>query len=440
MLSDSAKFDSLSAGPRRLDEMPLRRFHLLVLFATSGGQFCDGYVLGTVGAALPGISQSMQCDEIWAGAIGSASLAGLFLGCLLIGHLTDRLGRRILLRLNMPIFLLLSLLQMAATSPLQLVIVRVLLGACLSTDYIAGAAYLSEFAPLRLRGRFLALMIIGWFAGYTLSNIAGMTLTLHSPDGWRLCLGSSALPGLAVLLLRLFLPESPRWLMTQYRPREAQEVLNRCFPGEAVFVAPPTVGLAQNWRTVFSPPWRIRLIVGTGFYAAQIVPYFCIGTFLPELLAALGIDDVYLGGIMFNVFLMAGSVSALWLIDRLPRRTFLIGSFAVTSVLLFGVAMSAYFPVTMTLTLFGFFALILSGATTLEMVYLPELFPVSLRGAGLGIATATSRLASVAGTFALPLLMHHIGTPATLGVCALILAGGGLLCAGWAPETRHEVW
>ncbi|MBL7236082.1 MULTISPECIES: MFS transporter [Komagataeibacter] len=423
----------------RLDAMPLRRFHFLTLFATSGGQFCDGYVLGTIGAALPGVEHAMRCSDVWIGAIGSASLAGLFLGCLLVGPLTDRLGRRRLLRVNMPLFLILSIVQALTTSPLQLVLARICLGACLAADYVAGAAYLSEFAPRRLRGRFLAFMIIGWSAGYSMANIFGMFFTLHGANGWRLCLFSSAIPAFVVMILRLFLPESPRWLMACNRPDEAQAVLDGCFPKDRVFVVQAVTKPDENWRAVFSPPWRVRLGVGIGFFVAQVVPYFCIGTFLPALFTALGVRDIYTGGIVFNLFLLIGSSSALWLVDRLTRRTFLIGSFTIAAALLTGVAFASYLPVLMTLVLFGLFALTLSAATSLEMVYLPELFPVNLRGVGVGIATACSRFGSVIGTFVLPVLMRVIGTPLTLGICVLFLVAGAGLCALWAPETQHEV-
>ncbi|MCE2563325.1 MFS transporter [Komagataeibacter sp. FNDCF1] len=439
MIPDPKYPPDASETRMRLDAMPLRRFHLLTLVATSGGQFCDGYVLGTIGAALPGVERAMHCNDIWMGAIGSASLAGLFFGCLLIGPLTDRLGRRRLLRLNMPLFIILSLVQALVTSPLQLVLARILLGACLAADYVAGSAYLSEFAPLRLRGRFLASMIVGWSAGYCMANIFGMLFTMHGSGGWRLCLFSSAIPAALVMMLRIFLPESPRWLMARNRPKEAQQVLKACFPNDRVFVAPAVAKQEENWRTVFTPPWRRRLAVGAGFYVAQVVPYFCIGTFLPELFTALGVRDVYTGGVVFNLFLLIGSIAALWLVDRLTRRTFLIGSFLLAAAFLVGVSFAAQLPLLLTLVFFGLLALTLAAATSLEMVYLPELFPINLRGVGVGIATACSRLGSLIGTFLLPVLMRQIGTPLTLGICALILVGGAVLCAAWAPETRDSV-
>ncbi|MGI9245403.1 MAG: MFS transporter, partial [Steroidobacteraceae bacterium] len=81
---------------------------------------------------------------------------------------------------------------------------------------------------------------------------------------------------------------------------------------------------------------------------------------------------------------------------------------------------------------------VLSAASNLCYVYLPELFPTRLRASGIGLAIAVSRVGSAVSTFLLPLVVHRFGVQAALGACVAVLLLGGMLCYAWAPETRHQ--
>jgi putative MFS transporter len=87
--------------------------------------------------------------------------------------------------------------------------------------------------------------------------------------------------------------------------------------------------------------------------------------------------------------------------------------------------------------LFAIFAGVLSAASNLVYVYLPELFPTHLRASGIGLAIAASRIGSAVSTFLLPVVMSRYGVQATIGACVGVLAFGAVLCHAWAPETRN---
>ena len=78
----------------------------------------------------------------------------------------------------------------------------------------------------------------------------------------------------------------------------------------------------------------------------------------------------------------------------------------------------------------------LSAATNLDFVYLPELFPTRLRASGVGFGTAASRIGSAFSTFMLPICVESIGIRPTLGICVGVLLIGTVICQLYAPETQ----
>jgi len=149
-------------------------------------------------------------------------------------------------------------------------------------------------------------------------------------------------------------------------------------------------------------------------------------------MAALHVTGNQVAGLIYILGLMFGSIGGFLVVDWLPRRMFVIGSFAVTSVALLLSLTNSEVVLS-----FAVFSCVLSAAQAQIYVYLPELFPTSLRASGLGIAVAVSRLGAAAGTFLLPLCVAHLGVGVALYVCIATLVSGGVVAWRWAPETRR---
>jgi putative MFS transporter len=156
------------------------------------------------------------------------------------------------------------------------------------------------------------------------------------------------------------------------------------------------------------------------------------------VLDALEVGNSYVGGIAYNLALLVGTVLGLWIVDRLPRRTFLVGSFVITALALLPMVLVDDPAASTVVALFAVFALVLSSVSSLCYVYLPELFPTHLRASGIGIAIAASRVGSAVSTFLLPMVVARYGVHVALGACAAVLAFGALVLHAWAPETRHS--
>lgn len=417
------------------EDAPFQRAHWKLVSGATAGYISDGYTLGVVGIALASAQPQLQLTATWLGALGSSSLAGLFLGALLSGWGADRHGRRPIYAYNMVVFVGLSVLQLAVGSATELLIVRFLLGLVLGTDYVVCKALLAECVPRLNRGRALSLMGVAWAVGYALAYIVGMLLKGTSPDAWRWILASGALPALISVPLRLSAPESPLWLNLAGRHEQAQQVIDRCFgAGYGIPAAPPTG--KPRLRELFNSQNRRSTLVAATLFFCLVVPYFAVSTFIPQVMAALHVTGNEVAGLIYIVGLMLGSVGGFVVVDWLPRRSFVIGSFAVTSGALLLSNTVSGLPDGGVVMAFAVFSCVLSAAQAQIYVYLPELFPTALRASGLGIAVAVSRLGAAAGTFLLPLCVAHFGVGVALDVCIATLLAGGIVASLWAPETR----
>lgn len=247
-----------------MDDAPLNKFHLRITALTFGANFSDGYALGIIGMALALLNAEMKLSPMWNGLIGSSALIGLFVGSLVLGWLSDRIGRQKIFLTNFLIVGLASLLQFFVSDPVTLFILRVLIGIGLGGDYAVGSTLLAEFVPKKHRGFLLASLCVVWTVGYVASNLVGFYLEKLGPDSWRWMLASAAIPAF-IVLLRLGTPESPRWLMSVGRAEEAREIVKKYVGPNAVIEETAHAQTAHGFRDLFSKKLRKRTVFGSYF-------------------------------------------------------------------------------------------------------------------------------------------------------------------------------
>ena len=182
---------------------------------------------------------------------------------------------------------------------------------------------------------------------------------------------------------------------------------------------------------------RKRTAFAGMFWFCQVVPYFAIFTFLPVILGSMGIDGQFSSQILLNIFLLAGALVGIVIMDMLPRRLFTIGSFGILAVVgaILGVFPKA--PTLVILVLFAIFAFVISAAADLESVYPSEIFPTEYRSSGVGLAAGISRIGAAIGTFLLPISVAQLGVGPTMLAATAILVLGMVISIAWAPETRN---
>ncbi|OIK10795.1 MFS transporter [Bacillus sp. MUM 116] len=424
----------------KIDDAPLNRFHLKITALTFGANFSDGYALGIIGMAIALLSPAMKLSSVWEGLIGSSALIGIFLGCLVLGRLSDRIGRQKIFQLNFLVITIASLLQFFVNDPVTLFILRLLIGFALGGDFVVGTTLLAEFAPRKYRGFLLASLNVIWTVGYVASNLVGYYMAKTGPESWRWMLVSAAIPAFIVLVLRIGTPESPGWLVSVGRIEEARRIVKK-YLGQDVDINIDNAISHQSkeitgFKHLFSRNLWKRTAFGGLFYACQVLPYYAIYTFLPVILEYMGFTETFLVDMLLNLFLLVGTIAGLWCIQKFSRRGFTIYTFAIMSVTLFILSITNTNSHFLIMTAFIIFTFIMAAAGNLTMVYPAELFPTEVRASGIGVVSAISRIGSAIGTFLLPITLHSYGLGTTmLGMTAVLLLGT-VISIAWAPETK----
>jgi MFS family permease len=219
--------------PARMDRLPWARWHWLVVIGLGAVWILDGLEVTIVGAIASRLTEDGSGIQLTEGQIGSAAaiyVAGACLGALFFGHLADRIGRKRLFMLTLAVYLVATVATAFSESFLWFAVCRFFTGAGIGGEYAAINSAIDELIPARVRGT-VDLIINGSFwlgtaAGALLSTVLLNEAIFAADVGWRIAFGLGALLGVGILLVRRFVPESPRWLFIHGRDEEAEALVS----------------------------------------------------------------------------------------------------------------------------------------------------------------------------------------------------------------------
>lgn len=424
---------------------PLMPVHLRVMVAVILGQIACGYALGISGTALSNAANYIQISDLWTGLIGAGALIGLA-GSLIIGRLSDKIGRRRMLMINMYILAGLTLLHLLTANLLLTFIIRIGIGLMIAVDYTVGNALLTEWLPKGEDSKRQSHLLIYWTIGFILSYIAGTFITGFGSYTWQLILATGAIPALITALFRSFfpLPASPTWLASKGKVKKASKVIRKHM-GKKWRLPKRFLKKKKNkqpkdisWRILFSKKYLRRTLVGGIFYACQAFSFFGISIFLPILLQSMNVTDSNISGIIYNGGMFVGVLLGTFIFNKISRRAFLVGNFLTSAILIGILALVPGLNSLVKLTIFTIFAIILSSGLVLDYPYPTELFDIKVRGTGVGTCITISRFGAAAGTFLLPVLTNVGGAQLAMIVCGIVLLFAFVVCLIWAPETSPK--
>jgi len=448
--------------PARLDRLRWGRFHTLVVVALGITWILDGLEVTLAGAVAPALKQSplLHFSNAEVGLVSSAYLAGAVLGALFFGWLTDRLGRKRLFFITLALYLVATAATALSWNLWSFALFRFLTGAGIGGEYTAINSAIQELIPARYRG-WTDLVINGSFwLGAAVGAAASIILldpAVLAPDmGWRFAFLIGALLGLVILLMRMWLPESPRWLMTHGRVAEANSVIDGI---EAEFRArghrfddEPLVvirlrtrrftPLAEVAKTLFRVERR-RTLVGLTLMAAQAFFYNAIFFTYALVLTdfyAIRADRVGWYLLPFAAGNFLGPVFLGRLFDTVGRRTMIAVTYAVSGLLLAGVGylfalgvLSATGQTIAWMVIF-FFA---SAAASSAYLTVSETFPLEVRALAIAFFYAIGTgIGGVAGPWLFGAL---IDTGSRWSVFAGYLLGSALMLAAALVGARFAV-
>src|SRR5260370_9276185 len=217
--------------PARLDRLPWRRVYWLVVVALGLTWVLEGLEVTLAGTLASAIRRSLQLTSADVGLASTAYLLGAVFGALFFGWLTDRLGRRRLFFITLTVYLTFAAATAFSFDIASFAAFRFLTGAGIGGEYAAINSTIQELIPARDRG-WTDLAINGsfWVGAATgaARSVGGLAEALFAPDtGWRVAFFVGAMLAAVIYFMRLWIPESPRWLMTHYRAQEGEAIVER---------------------------------------------------------------------------------------------------------------------------------------------------------------------------------------------------------------------
>lgn len=412
-------------------------FLIKVTAFSSGGPFLEGYVLGIIGVALIQMTPALGIDANWSGLIGIASIVGIFAGALIGGWVTDLLGRKKMFIIDVSAIAVLSVMSMLIESPVQVFVLRLLIGILIGADYPIATSMIAEFTPKRYRALSMGTVAAVWYLGANAAYLVGYWL-LDMAEGWKWMLASSLVPCVIILIGRMSIPESPRWLLSKGRAEQAEEIVRKLF-GADVVLDDEVANTKTQFSKIFQGTYLRRVIFVGTIWLCQAIPMFAIYTFGPQIMGAFGMGEgrqALIGELIIGSFFMVGTIPAMILAEVWGRRPLIIVCFAVMTGALTVLGVVPQPTLLVVIIAFTVYALFAGGPGNLEWLYPNELFPTDIRASAMGVATALSRIGTVISIYLLPGLMESQGVGWTMLAGAVISLLGLAVSWFWAPETK----
>jgi MFS transporter, putative metabolite transport protein len=435
------KGDEVQKGNVSIEDVELNGFHRLLSIRAGGGWIMDGYVLSIIGVASVQFSAALQLTRFWEGLVAASALIGIFFGGFLGGLLTGRIGRKPLFLATPFLFVICSLAQFWVQSGEALFVLRFLVGIGVGIEYPVAGSLLAEFLPKKNRGPLLAALTILWFAGAALAYIAGNIILVHGgAESWRVVLASSAAIGAVLFVLRLGAPESPRWLVSKGRKREAEQIIKRVYGAHFGLDNLPEQQSSKKvtLRNLLTSGYGQRMLFVAVFWTCSVIPVFAVYSFAPRVLEALHLDGDWeaWGSVAITLLFVAGCMLATRFVNTFGRRSLVIHSFFWSALALLGLGYFSNGAALLILAMFGAYAVFIGGAQVLQLVYPNEIFPTDVRAFAVGMGASLSRIGAAVGTWLVPISLQTIGIGNTMYVAAAVSIIGLVTSVALAPETK----
>ena len=424
--SKSPALPPLRPGPYQ------RRLDLITVIACFGG-LLFGYDTGVLNGALVPMSADLGLTPFTEGLIGATLLIGAAVGAFFGGRMNDAFGRKQTLTFLAVVFFVGTLGAVFAPNLGVMLPARFILGLAVGGASVTVPVYLAELAPTERRGALsgrnelviVAGQLLAFIVNAIIANVWG-----HHPGVWRYMLAMCAIPAVFLFVGMLRMPESPRWLIAQGRDDEALAVLMQVRTADRAraemaevrsLAAEEQLSKSGGWSDLRTPWIRRLLIAAVGVAVAQqLTGINSVLYYGQQLLTTAGFSSdtaLIVNAAVPGTLGVIGSIICLWvLIDRVPRRTLLISGYVATTICHALIVSAATFvpegtvKAWLILGLIGLFVFSMQLMLNVPTwVCLSELFPLRLRGFGMGAAVLMMWLTNAAITYGFPIMLNFTG-------------------------------
>jgi MFS family permease len=469
MTGDGATLRTIETDiPARMDRLPWSKWHWMVIIGLGTVWILDGLavtIVGALGGRLTEEGSGLELTAAQIGAAGSAYILGACAGALFFGRLADRIGRKKLFMLTLGIFMAGSVLTAFSMNFAWFLACRVITGAGVGGEYSAIHSAVDELIPARVRGAVDLIIGGSFWIGTILGSLASVILL--NPDifaldvGWRIAFGMTAIMGLAILLVRRNVPESPRWLFLHGHDREAErvtrEIERQVVESTGQELIPPRrtirvkqrkpMGIGEIASVVFKM-YPKRTFVGLSLFTGQAFLYNAIFfTYALVLTEIYGVGSSSVGWylIPFAVGNFMGPLLLGRFFDTIGRKPMIAGTYILSGILLIitGILFKngTLDATTQTIAWCIIFFFASAGASAAYLT-VSEIFPMETRAMAIAFFYATG---TIVGGFGGPLIFGALiegGDPDQIFwgyvLGAVVMIFGGIVQATMGVEAAQR--
>jgi len=429
-----------------------RKFVYLAAAVSALGGMLFGYDIGVISGAILFIKNEFSLSPGLEEIVVSSVLLGSLGGALAGGSVADRVGRRRLLVGTAIVFGLGAVGAALAPDTAWLIAARVVAGAAIGIASFVAPLYISEIAPVEVRGKLVSINQVALTSGIVISYLVDYAFA--GAQAWRWMFALAAIPAAAFGIGLMFIPDSPRWLVGAGQVDEARAVLERIRAPERVEaelgeIRHSAARQKAHWSGLLNPLLRAPMIVGVGLaIAQQITGINTVIYYAPTIFRAAGMSSAsvaILASVGVGIVNVLLTLVAMQLIDRVGRRPLLLISLAGMALSLFvlGLAFSlpqlsgslGWIAVASLMVYVGSFAV---GLGPVFWLILSEIYPLRIRGRAMSIGTAANWITNLIVALSFLTLTQVLGKPATFWLYGAVSVGAWLFAFFLVPETKGK--
>jgi len=384
---------------------------VIAAIAATGG-LLFGFDTGVISGAIPFFQQDFQISNSMVENITTAGLVGAVIGAMFTGRLSDIIGRKKVILMAAVVFIIGAAWSGWAPNDRVLIAARLFIGLAIGISSFSVPLYIAEISPTKIRGRLVSLFQLLITIGILVSYLSDLLFANNNDlSSWRPMFYVGVIPGLILFIGMLFLPETPRWLMSKGREDESRHVLKKIeepsLVEDSIRQMKEDIEKAKSratFREVFKPWLRTALMIAVGImFFQQFVGINTVIYYSPKIFMIVGFEGARAGiwgAVSVGVVNVAFTVLSLFLIDKIGRRKlYFIGlSGIIFSLLALGTVFAfhsslgdtgKWFAIVFVWIYIAFFAISLGP---LGWLFISEVFPLRVRGIGSSIGSLSNWL------------------------------------------------
>ena len=415
-----------------------------------------GFLFGFDTAVISGAEQNIQ--KIWGitdtmiGQTVAMALYGTVIGALFGGFPADKFGRKKTLIWVSVLYFISAVGSALAPEVYSLMFFRFIGGLGVGASSVVAPMYISEIAPANKRGRLTALFQFNIVVGIMIAYVSNYFIGGAANDNWRWMLGVESFPALAFIIMILFVPRSPRWLIVKRGLfDEAKAILNIIDPTTADEQLKAIQSHQENSKPVgfkeffsgkFNLPIMLAFLIA---FFNQLSGINAIIYYSPRIFAETGMEEssALLSSVGVGVVNLVSTMAGMFLIDKMGRK-FLMYICSFGYIITLGLISLAFYTgigvgtMLVPILIFAFIASHAVGQGAVIWVFISEIFPNSVRSYGnsLGCGTHWVFAAIIAATF--PYIANTLGEGTTFAIFAFIMIFQLIFVWKMMPETKNK--